>query len=138
MTTPPDHIRLANDPEWNTKRITHWREITGGLAYWAVRQINEDDTAFPPGLESMVGLLTAIILPGFDKFGWAYLSLCDISKMLHDAFWEEPIFASWNDEKVLKGWLGLDALLRNVCLLIRQDRRAFDEFNRKFDEEHGT
>ena len=64
MTTPPDHIRLANDPEWNTKRITHWREITGGLAYWAVRQINEDDTAFPPGLESMVGLLTAIILPG--------------------------------------------------------------------------
>ena len=136
---PPDHERLAGDPEWNTKRITHWREITSGLAYWAVRQIQEnDDTAFPPGLEKMIGLLAAIIRPKFDdKFGWAELSLCDISKMLRDALWEEPIFGSWNDEKVLKGWLDLDALLRNVCLVIRMDRRAFDEFNRKFDEEHG-
>ena len=136
---PPDHERLAGDPEWNTKRITNFREITGGLAHWAVRQIPEpDDTAFPPGLEKMLGLLTAIIRPKFNKLGWADFSLCDISKMLRDALWEEPIFTSWNDEKVLKGWLDLDALLRNICLLIRQDRRAFDEFNRKFDEEYGT
>jgi len=135
---PPDHIRLAGDSEWNTKRITNWREITGGLAHWAVRQIPEtDDTPFPPGLEKMLGLLTAIIRPKFDKMAWAELSLCDISKMLHDALWDEPIFQSWNDEKVLPGWLDLDALLRNVCLVIRQDRRASDKFNADFEAEYG-
>lgn len=135
---PPDYERLADDPEWNTKRITHWREITGGLAQWAIRNIHEkDDTAFPPGLENMIGLLTAIIRPKFDKLGWADLSLCDINKMLRDALWNEPTFMLWNDEKILKGWLDLDALLRNVCIEIRMDRRAFDKFNADFDAEYG-
>jgi len=133
--TPPIHVRAANDAEWTTPRITTYREITGYLAQWAVRQIDEcDETPFPPGLEKVIGYLTACIRPKFDQQGWAELSLCDISRMLHEILMEDKTFQSWNDAKVLKGWLDLDALIGNVCRSIRDERRAFDEFSREFDE----
>ena len=131
---PPIHIRCANDPEWNTPRWTYWREITGAFAYWAVRQINEgDDTPFPPGLEKVVGFLSACIRRKFDKTGVAQVTLCEIGKWLFDILMSETIFLSWNDEKVLKGWLDLDALIGNVCVTIRDERRKNDAFDLDFD-----
>ena len=144
---PKTHERLSNDPEWNTPRLTSYRDITAGLAYWAVHQLAATEMsetefdfgppAFPPGLEKVIGYLHACIRPKFDKFGWAQLSLCDISKMLHDILYEKniSIFDGWNTKEVLGShWLDLDALLHNVCLTIRQDRREFERFNKEFDE----
>jgi hypothetical protein len=139
LNTPPIHERTAGDPEWNTPRITYYREITGYVAHWAVRQIEEGDkTPFPPGLEKVIGYLTACIRPKFDETGWAELSLCDIGQMLHDILMEDKTFLSWNDANVLKGWLDLDAFIGNVCCSIRNERRAFDEFNREFEEEQAA
>lgn len=137
---PPSYERLANEPEWSTPLFINYREIIGYFAHWAVRNIQGDDPAFPPGLEKMIGLLTAIIRPKFTILdaGWANLTLCEINKMLHDALWEEPIFQSWNDREVISGWLDLHALLHNVCISIRNEKRESDRFNEQFDKEHGT
>ena len=64
-TAPLLHERpcLKSDPEWNSPRLTHYREITGGLAYWAVRQIHRKRPYFPPKLEFTIGFLTAMIRP---------------------------------------------------------------------------
>ena len=35
--------RCEADPEWNTPRITYWREVAGYLALWAVRQVQHPD-----------------------------------------------------------------------------------------------
>lgn len=130
---PPDYERLSGDPEWSVPRIVHWRDILGYFAAWSVRQISHPDaTPSPPGLESMLGYLAACLRPHFDQEGFAELSLCDINKLLHGILMEEDIFLSWNDEATLKGWIDLDALLRNVCLSIRAERRANDAFDEKF------
>ncbi len=129
--------RLAGDPEWNTPRWTMWREVTGYFALWAVRQIEHPDTTpFPPGLENMVGYLAACTRSKFDAQGMAELSLCDIEQMLFDILWPEKIFQSWNEAEVLPGWLDLHALLRNVCLSIRNERREHARFDLRFDTEN--
>lgn len=138
---PRTHERLADDPEWNTPRWTNYRSITGGLAHWAVQQLSTGNAdpvpppACPPNLEKVLGYLQACILSKFDDFGLAKLSLCDISKMLYDTLWDLEVFMAWNTEECLGSyWLDLDALLHNVCLSIRQDRREFDRFNKEFEE----
>jgi hypothetical protein len=83
------------------------------------------------------------------------LSLNDISKFLYDVLYEKEIkeFNNWNvsknntGEKILytsrydgkrnpdDDFISLDALLHNVCVEIRNERREFDAFNKKFEEE---
>ena len=129
--------RCELDPEWNTPRWTHWREVVGYFTHWAVRQIEcHDKTPFPPGLEKMIGYLSACIRPQFDKQTMALLSLVDIERMLMEVLWPMETFQSWNDREVLPGWLDLHALLRNVCCSIRNERREFDRFNARFDAEN--
>lgn len=136
---PPTYERLANEPEWSTPIFISYREVVGYFAHWAVRNIQGDDPPFPPGLEKMIGLLTAIIRPKFKEIeGWAHLTLCEINKMLHDALWEEPIFNSWNDSEVVAGWLDLHALLHQVCISIRNEKRESDRFNAEFEKEHSA
>jgi len=136
LNMPPTYIRLAGDSEWNTPRITDWRQILGYFTCWAVRQIEPpDNTPYPPGLEKMIGYLAACTRNRFDSLGWADLSLCDINKMLHDILMPEAVFLAWNDAAVLSGWLDLDALLHNVCISIRDERRDFDAFNARCSDD---
>ncbi len=138
LNMPPDWERLASDPEWTKKHYITWRHITGYLAQWAVRQITEfDSTPFPPGLETVIGYLSACIRPKFDNLGWAHLTLCEINKMLHEILMEDKTFNSWNDEKIISGWLDLHALIRNVCISIRDETRASDAFDAEFEKKHG-
>lgn len=69
---------------------------------------------------------------GDDKrdFYMTELSLCGISKMLWAILNDLPQFKAW-DEIV-----GVEPILRNVCIVLRDDRRHNYAFNRKFDEEH--
>ena len=134
---PPDWERLADDPEWSTKIYLRWRDITGYLANWAIRNISDNDpTPYPPKLESVIGYLNACIRPKFDKLGYAHFTLCEINKMLHEILMPEQMFLDWNDSKIIKGWLDLDALIRNVCLSIRDEKRESDRFHAKFEKEN--
>lgn len=139
---PRTYERLSSDPEWNTPRVTCIRHITGALAYWAIRQCFSDKNEIPcpPDIEKVVSYLYVAIRKRFNKFGWAELSLCDISKMLYDILYDQNIssFDQWNTDECLgSSWIDLDALLHNVCLTVRDERRVNDEFNRRFEAEHG-
>jgi len=75
------------------------------------------------------------------KFGFIELSLCDINRMLHDFLMDQDmsIFDGWNTEEIMgKHWLDLDALLHNVCLTIRDERRDDARFEAEFRKEHGS
>ena len=149
------HERLADDPEWSTKK-DKWVSkcaITSALAKWAIRQ---SPYAWPVGLENVIKYLDACLERSvdWDAYGMAELSLCDISKLLYGILYEQNIkdFDNWNNPKIDTGhdiaftssteilnpdceFMGLDALLHNVCLEIRNDRRELDEIDRKFEED---
>ena len=142
--SPKTYERLSEDPEWNTPRCTNVKEITGSFALWAVRQ-GENKECFPHFVE-IINYLSACLRLEFIKKkndqwsheGWGDFSLCEINKLLFDILWDMPIFMEWNEEKIVgKGWLDLEALFHNVCVTIRDERRKNDEFDRKFEEEHG-
>lgn len=134
---PETYERLADEPEWNTPRWTFLREVTSYVAHWAIRNIaRPDNTPTPPGLEGVIGYLHACIRPRFNECEMAELSLCDINRLLHEILMPEKFFQVWNDERVLKGWLDLHALLHNVCVSIRNERRKNDVFDKQFEAEH--
>ena len=144
---PETYERLSNNQEWSEKRWTHYRDLTGGLAYWAVHQFAGSDVGknynqdknppyFAPGLENVIGYLSACIRPQFNDCGFKEMSLCDVNKMLWEVLRDCEIFKSWNTEEVCgKAWLDLSALLHNICLTIRNDRRKNDAFDAEFEKQ---
>lgn len=138
---PPDNVRLAGDPEWSTAR---WTTECGVLAAFAGAVVR-GFTGAPPNLEKVTGFVKAALrLSTFDGnsdlggIRIVEISLCDISRNLHEVLDGLQMWRDWNDvEKVGPNWIDLDATIRNVCLLIRQERRAFDAFNERFDRENG-
>ena len=154
--TPKTHERLAHDEEWTKKRWTFKHDITGSFAKWAIRQSGYH---CPSHLEQVVSYLSACLIK---EVGWeeqhyiAELSLCDINKLLYDILYEQGVsyFDDWNKPKKEwretdydclgeaerndpdYGYIDLDALLRNVCLDIRDEKRRDDEFDKRFEEEN--
>ena len=107
---------------------------------WSVRNIPIEDhdgaPEFPPGLENVLGYLGACLRRMFDPHGYHDLSLCQINLLLHKLLMDDATFRGWNTEEVMEShWLDLSALLHQVCVSIRDEWRAFDRFNREFDEE---
>ena len=154
---PPAYERLADRPEWSEKKDkwTFKKDIVAAFAKWAIRQ---SGYACPDNLEKVVGYLDACLdkMVDWDTCGMTELSLCDINRLLHEILMDQGIsfFDDWNKakkewrsdsrfdcmgeaEKVDPdfGFIDLHALLKNVCLDIRTDRRDFEAFNKKFDEE---
>lgn len=151
---PKTYDRLASDPEWTVKRWIFRHDITGAFAKWAIRQ---SPYGCPDNLEAVVKFLDSSLrtavkweLPPRDD-GMAQLSLCDINRILHEILYEKGVsyFDAWNVSKTGKhatyafdgprdpdtDFIDLDALLHNVCLDIRQERRANDQFDAKFERE---
>lgn len=141
INLPPTYERLIHDSEWTTPSITHYREITGAFAYWAVRQIGSSDEgwakpSFPPNLEKLVGYLDSCLKLEFKEKSWVNLSLCEINKICHKILLDSNLFLEWNDKKVIgENWLDLEALIHNITLTIRDERRKNREFDRKFEEQ---
>lgn len=153
---PESYERLANKPEWNTKRWTFYREIVGALAQWAIRNISDDGRdddlnvimldppPFPPDFEKVLGYVSSCLKRQFMKlntcdlwYGMAEVSLCDINRMLHEILTIEEfkLFMDWNTKETMgDAWLDLSALLHNVCLTIRNERRDHDRFDKEFEE----
>lgn len=155
--SPPTYKRLSNDTEWSEKLFTGRKEIVGAFAMWACRQ---SPYGCPTGLETVCKYLNEClkiecVWNGTD-IPWAYLSLCDINKMLHDILYEKGVkaFDAWNECVAGKApnisftsrygqgdsydpdkdFIDLDALLRNVCVTIRDERRKNKAFDEKFYE----
>lgn len=152
MPTPAS--RFADDPEWTVKRWIFKKEITQALAKCAVRQ---SPYPCPQELEEVISYLDACLEKEIEwaTAGMTELSLCDINKLLYDILYEQGFsaFDNWNKSK--KGdveiqiasrysgrpdpdydFIDLDALLMNVCLDIRMERRADDKFNEEFEKEY--
>jgi hypothetical protein len=151
---PPIYERCVDDKEWSTKRWTFVSNITGSFAKYAVRQ---SPYGCPSGIENVVCYLDACLkkqVP-WNGCGMAELSLCDIGKLLYDILYEKgvSIFDFWNVAKngnkndILfvdrysrtdpdNDFIDLDALLRNVCLDIRMERRQNDQFDKEFNEKY--
>ena len=134
---------LLEDPEWSTQRVVSVKEITGYFAQWAIRQ--GDHPGCPPNLEKLITYLGNCLRTDFGEkdgtrwgeMGWGNFSLCEINKTLWDILGDLSIFQEWNTKECLgEHWLDLDALLHNVCISIRNERRKNDEFDRKFKEEY--
>ena len=131
---PRTYERLANDPEWNTPRVTYFKEITGAFALWAVRQ--GSGYKCPPNLEKIISYLDTCLRKEFvrrnedarwGEMGYGEFSLCEINRMLFSILWNLSLFQDWNTEECLgKDWLDLHAILHNVCLSIREERRLRD------------
>ena len=136
---------LLNDTEWSVKRVTEVKEITGYFALWATRQ--GDHPGCPPNLEKLITYLDKCLRTDFIKadtskwgqMGYGNFSLCEINKMLWNILGDLSIFHEWNTKECLgDNWLDLNALLLNVCVSIRDERRKNDESYHKFKEEHGN
>jgi len=153
INCPKTYERLLGDSEWTVKKWTFVSDITGSFAKYAVKQ---SPYACPYGIENIVCYLDACLKKQvqWGVSGLVELSLCDISKLLYDILYEKgiSIFDSWNVAKNKRenilfvsscshvdpddDYIDLDALLHNVCLDIRMERRAFDKFNKEFDEKY--
>jgi len=153
---PKTFNRLSSDPEWSERKDkwTFKSEIVGAFAMWACRQ---SPYGVPDGLENICKYLNASLksVAKWNTGGMTECSLCDINKWLHEILYDQGIkeFDNWN--KCKKGvtpdisfscrydnipnpdydFIDLDALLRNVCLTIRDERRKHKVFNDKFDKE---
>lgn len=141
----PAYQRLSNDEEWTVKRWTFITEILGSFAKYAIQL---SPYTFPDNLEQVVKYLDACLKKSYEwevieGKHWAQISLCDINKMLHDILMEQNIeyFDNWNKKKKdiprVSGdpdteFIDLYALLHNVCLDLRTERREFDRFNEEF------
>lgn len=143
-TFPRTYERLQSDPEWSTPEITYYKEVTGFFALWSVRQL--PNLPYPPNLEHLIGYLDACLRQEFltldpnsewNQKGWGSFSLCEINKMMFDILEGTEQFDAWNTKDCLgENWLDLDALLRNVCVSIRDERRINKAFDKKFEEEY--
>jgi hypothetical protein len=155
---PKTYERLSSRPEWTEKRWTFKNYITGAFAKWAIRQSGYH---CPANLESVVSYLSTCLdkeVNWGECVGMAKLSLCGINKLLYDILYEQGIsyFDEWGESK--KNWrdtdcscideaakispdydfIDLDALLRNVCLDVRDERRANDKFDEDFKEKYNV
>ena len=150
---PKSYDRLNRNDEWTIKKWTFKKDITRGLAKYAISQ---SPYVCPDNLEGVIKYLDACLEKEveWEESGMAELSLCDINKLLHNILYEQgfSFFDEWNKAK--KGnvevqfcsryskvedpdyeFIDLDALLHNVCLDIRMERRASDKFDEEFQKE---
>jgi hypothetical protein len=149
------HDRLRGDLEWDSAkdRWTFPHDIVGAFAMWACRQ---SPYGVPDGLEKVCKYLHAALKTAtkWDTSGMAECSLCDINKWLDEILYEQGVkeFDAWNKRKNGRDGTGfcsathspspdddfidLDALLHNVCLTIRDERRKNRAFDEAFDREH--
>lgn len=136
---PESHERLMGNPEWSTPWVVTDTEIVGQLAHWAVRQFEGP----PPDLAEVLGYLQACLRRGpFTEetapgFRCERLSLCEVNKILWEILGGLRQFDNWNREEVVgERWIDLSALLHNVCVGIRDERRHELAFERRFEARH--
>ena len=141
---PESYERLANDPEWQATGWIGAYEITGLLSKWAIQQ----SAGVPPAMDDVLNYCL-VCLRRDDRFSewqglghYAKLSLCDINKLLWDILGELQLFLDWNEKGIMKPlgleWIDLSALLHNVCISIRNERRHDRAFNEEFEREYGS
>lgn len=152
------HDRLAHDSEWADKkgRWTFRHDIVGAFAMWACRQ---SPYGVPDGLENVCKYLHAALAScsDWDTAGMTEASLCEISRWLHEVLYEKGVaeFDAWNHCKSGpaldiqftssfdgprnpdREFIDLGALLHNVCLTIRDERRKNKAFDEQFEREYG-
>lgn len=152
--------KLSADPEWSVGRLTVKKDIISSFAKMAVRL---SPYPVPENLEVVLACLDASLSKNFKwngagtDFEWLELSLCDIRIILHDILDGFESFTAWNNPKngstpsirfvsahdgpnrdPDNDFVDLNALIHQTAIEIRNERREFDAFNRKFEAEYGN
>lgn len=152
------HQRLRGDPEWDTAKA-HWttpKDIVGAFAMWACRQ---SPYGVPDGLENVCKYLYACLRKArkWATGGMEEMSLCDINALIYGILYEQGVaeFDAWNACKAGdtpdimftsrfdgerdpdRDFIDLDALLHNVCISIRDERRRNKAFDDAFEAKRG-
>jgi hypothetical protein len=154
----PTHIRLSGDEEWNNRKDqwTFRKDIVGAFAMWACRQ---SPYGVPEGMENVCKYLFAALksCAEWGPHDMVEASLCDINRWLHEILMDQGVteFDAWNRCRVGetpeiqftsafdgptdpdREFIDLHALLHNVCLTIREERRRNRAFDAKFEAQHG-
>ena len=159
MNMPKTHDRLAGNSEWSEKK-DNWttrKEIVAHFARWAC-EISPYGVS--DGIENVCKYLYTSLAScaPWDVAGMSEVSLCDINKWLHEILYEQGVkeFDAWNVPKKGKpadisftssydgetdpdyDFIDLDALLHNVCISIRDERRTSNASHKAFDEKYGS
>jgi len=158
LNMPKSYDRLDGEDEWSIKKDkwTFKHDIVGAFAMWACRQ---SPYGVPDGLENVCKYLNACLDKEFkwENYGMEELSLCEINKALYSILYNQGVteFDNWN--KCKKGetpdiiycsafdgkknpdydFIDLDALLHNVCISIRDERRKNKAFDDNFEKQYG-
>ena len=140
--TPESFDRLIGNPEWSNAAWTGVGEISGQLAHWAVVQA----VGLPPSLAEIVGYVHCALKQDSRFTSWgdigmfSELSLCDINRLLWDILGDLQQFLDWNEESIMTPlslqWIDLSALLHNVCISLRNERRHGAAFNANFEKQY--
>lgn len=154
----PTHERLSSDLEWTTLAWTFPQDIVGAFSMWACRL---SPYGVPDGLENVCKYLSASIktVTAWDVNNMALASLCDISRWLHEILMDQGVkeFDAWNVARNIakdpaayaarydddrrkpdNDFIDLHALLHNVCITIRTERREFKAFNERLESEQAA
>lgn len=128
---------LKKEEEWATKRIVLRGDIVGSFAKWSCR-LHQNNC--PNNLEKVCKYFNEclkrdikwkIITDDCGDFEYTELSLLDINRLCHNILGDFNFVLEWNQEE--GDFIDLDALFHNVCLDIREERRASDQFDKEFD-----
>lgn len=132
--------RLENDPEWTIEWPVSLNEILGNFAKSA---ISCGGNTYPKNLENLTEHLRERIKEEIDpvlvdgSIIIYKLSICEINELMWKILGNIPHFQAWNTKEVMGGdWIDLDAVLHNICIDIRNDRRHMLAFDREFEREH--
>lgn len=134
---PPTYKRLAGEPEWTIQCCTTLGDICGNFIKSAFKAF---DNTFPPNLEEMVGFLKTCLIRKMEKYyGMWYFnkSLCEINRLLWDILGNVKLFNEWNEKEIVgEHWIDLHALLHQVCICIRNERRHMKAFDLALEKEN--
>lgn len=134
---------FRSDLEWTTPVVTHFREITGSLAYSAIyimcgylvdsEEIDDKICkSHPDNLEKVIGYTHHCLIPKFDNVGMCELSLIDIYNLLKSILSDLSIVKEWS--KIDICGFDIDVLIYQVCFNIRDKRRIMSKYTEKIAE----
>ncbi len=144
-------VALAADPEWADARHHHIQTL---MTAFAVGVLEADPYyqgyRLPPDFSAVVDLVADRVARHFPGQEVPVVSLVEMKALYTEWASEHPAFLAWNETDVLVGithrysavpterqFIDLGALVHQACLFLRESTRRADEFDRRFEAEHG-
>ena len=141
--------KLAADPEWNTPKSLHAKDLVEAFAVGVIRaDCWHRGYKLPPDFEGVVNWIAFNVQHEFaDEV--VQLSLLDVERLFWEWANQHPAFLKWNETDKLVGvvhrnaplpeardFIDLHALIRNCTIHLRTEIRERERFECEFEKEH--